>query len=244
MRESAFDTLANLTKSYTLTEIDFVVRRAFLSSVNQEGARDPVQLHHFEKIIADTPSGSGKAFSFAPSRRAEEAVEVAGEEDAPKEKKPKKKKDVKDPMDSIFGWCNFWLPEQFHLPPVVWAMVVFAILAHLMARSTYPSHSPGNRRRRGGASSLFNDPSLGGRGMGGMGGMGGFGGLGDDLGGFGTDPLRGPSPFSGGFPAPPGMPGLSNPGGIPSFLGSQGEGSTAPAATEGSSAPAEAKVEG
>merc|ERR1719476_41090 len=62
----------------------------------------------------------------------------------------KTKKEVKDPMDGIFGWCNFWLPEALHLPPVVWAMTIFGILAHFMARSTYqPYH---RRSRRGGSS--------------------------------------------------------------------------------------------
>merc|ERR1719263_2073469 len=88
----------------------------------------------------------------------------------------KKPKEAKDPMDGIFGWCNFWLPEALHLPPVVWAMIIFGILAHFMARSTYQPY--GHRKRRGGGAgggrnSLFND--LGGGAGGPMGGMPGFG---------------------------------------------------------------------
>merc|ERR1719235_1170728 len=56
-------------------------------------------------------------------------------------------KDTKDPMDSIFGWRNFWLPDSMQLPPVVWAMIIFGLLAHFMARSTYQPHG---RKRRGG----------------------------------------------------------------------------------------------
>lgn len=234
LRESAFDTLANLTFTYTFSEIDFIVRRAFLKSANPEGGRDPVALHHFEKIIAVTPPASAKFFNLAPAPRAAAVAVETGEEDGSKkteDKKKKKKGDAKDPMDSIFGWCNFWLPESLHLPPVVWAMICFGLLAHLMARTTYQPQ--GNRKRRsGGNNSLFRD-GMGGPGMGGMGGFGGD--FGDGFGG-----LTGPSPF-GNFPPPPGMPGLGgNLFGPPGADGG-GAGTAASADGAGGSAPAEAK---
>merc|ERR1712217_711452 len=118
---------------------------------------------HFEKIISETPPRAAEAFSSStPSLVIEssptsiaEPIKLSDEKD--KEKRPKPK-DVKDPMDGIFGWCNFWLPEALHLPPVVWAMIIFGILAHFMARSTQPY---GHRKRRSGGggarSSLFGD---------------------------------------------------------------------------------------
>lgn len=152
LRESAVDTLANLTENYTFAEMDFVVRRAFLRSSNEEGGRDPVALHHFEKILAETPAQSLRAYEqgFSGRRPVAFMTDTASvSEDPKKEKKsaPKKKKDGKDPMESIFGWCNFWLPEAFHLPPVIWAMILFGLLAHLMAKTTYQPYS--GRRKRG-----------------------------------------------------------------------------------------------
>ncbi|CAE7943244.1 Abcb6 [Symbiodinium necroappetens] len=215
LREAAVDTLANLTANYTFAEIDFVVRRAFLRSTQEEGSRDPVALHHFEKILAETPPQSFSAFEQGASSRTAPLTSPAmgaGEEPPSKKDsdgKRKKREGGKDPMESIFGWCNFWLPEAFHLPPVIWAMVIFGIMAHLMARTTYQPYN--NRRRRGaerggagGRSSLFGDLKgnpygplgeglgdwpLGG--MGGMPGMAGMGGLGG-LGGFPTPPGFGP----------------------------------------------------
>ncbi|CAE7369657.1 pphA [Symbiodinium sp. CCMP2592] len=217
LREAAVDTIANLTANYTFAEIDFVVRRAFLRSTQEEGSRDPVALHHFEKILAETPAQSFSAFEQGASSRtapmSSPAMGASAGEEPPSKKdsdgKRKKREGGKDPMESIFGWCNFWLPEAFHLPPVVWAMVIFGIMAHLMARTTYQPYT--NRRRRGaerggmgGRSSLFGDLKgnpygplgeglgewpLGG--MGGMPGMGGMGGLGG-LGGFPTPPGFGP----------------------------------------------------
>ncbi|OLP89672.1 Serine/threonine-protein phosphatase PP2A catalytic subunit [Symbiodinium microadriaticum] len=215
LREAAVDTLANLTANYTFAEIDFVVRRAFLRSTQEEGSRDPVALHHFEKILAETPPQSFSAFEQGASSRTAPVTSPAmgaGEEPPSKKDsdgKRKKREGGKDPMESIFGWCNFWLPEAFHLPPVIWAMVIFGIMAHLMARTTYQPYN--NRRRRGaerggagGRSSLFGDLKgnpygplgeglgdwpLGG--MGGMPGMAGMGGLGG-LGGFPTPPGFGP----------------------------------------------------
>ncbi|CAE7774739.1 pphA [Symbiodinium sp. CCMP2456] len=169
LREAAVDTLANLTANYTFAEIDFVVRRAFLRSTQEEGSRDPVALHHFEKILAETPPQSFSAFEQGTSSRMAPVTSPAmgaGEEPPSKKDsdgKRKKREGGKDPMESIFGWCNFWLPEAFHLPPVIWAMVIFGIMAHLMARTTYQPYN--NRRRRGtergggmgGRSSLFGD---------------------------------------------------------------------------------------
>lgn len=237
LRESAVDTLANLTEQYTFTEIDFVVRRAFLRSSSPEGARDPVALHHFEKILAETPPKSVKAFKVgAPLRPTaltmaapsgtDEAASDAGEEGSEQgdsKSKKKKKKDGKDPMGSIFGWCNFWLPEPLHLPPVVWAMIIFGVLAHLMARTTYQPQN--NRRRRGGPggrSSLFGDT--------GMGEQNPYPSFGDNLGDW---PLGGNNPFSN-FPPAPGVPGLSARGS--GSMGASSTGSGA-ASAEGSSAP-------
>ncbi|CAJ1423169.1 unnamed protein product [Effrenium voratum] len=128
----------HLTENYTFAEMDFVVRRTFLRSTNEEGGRDPVALHHFEKILAETPAQSLQAYqgsrSLAPGAQPEAASDPG--------KPDKKKKTSKDPMESIFGWCNFWLPAAFHLPPVVWAMVIFGLMAHLMARSTCPADAP------------------------------------------------------------------------------------------------------
>ncbi|CAE7610988.1 pphA [Symbiodinium pilosum] len=218
LREAAVDTLANLTANYTFAEIDFVVRRAFLRSTQDEGSRDPVALHHFEKILAETPAQSFKAYEQGLSGRKVPTLEVAGDEPEPPKKgsdgKKKKREGGKDPMESIFGWCNFWLPEQFHLPPVVWAMVLFGIMAHLMARTTYQPYN--NRRRRGGPerggrSSLFGDMSAGnpygslGEGIGEwpLGGMGGMPGMAGMAGMPGMPGMGG----LGGFPTPPGFPG-------------------------------------
>jgi hypothetical protein len=203
LREAAVSTLANLTERYTFSEIELVVRRAFIRSINQEGGYDPVALHHFEQILASTPSQAADAFnetfvateSTASTEGAHSSGEVSKATDAAK----KKSKEVKDPMDGIFGWCNFWLPEALHLPPVVWAMIIFGILAHFMARSTYQPY--GNRKRRGGRSSLFPDLSPGAPNPYGFGTEGAF-----------NDLYSGGAPFAN-FPPPPGMgrAGDSNP---------------------------------
>jgi len=212
LREAAVATLANLTATCTFADIDLLVRRAFLRSTSDEGARDPVALHHFEKILEDfnphgydafsemeVPVASTTATSAAPA-----AAQVIGGESAKSSStdntEPKKKKDVKDPMDGIFGWCNFWLPEALHLSPVVWAMIIFGVLAHFMARSTYQPYN--SRRKRGnagrGGSSLWGD--LGG-GAGGAPGMPGFPSFNDNL----SDWYPGGAGGLPGFP-PPGMP--------------------------------------
>lgn len=179
LREAAVVTLANLTAMYTFAEIDLVVRRAFIRSTNDEGVRDPVALHHFEKILAEAPPRAAAAFQEAfvyPSP----AVVVASEpkKGSSDNVKPKSK-DAKDPMDGIFGWCNFFLPEALHIPAVVWAMIIFGVLAHFMARWTQPY---GQKKRRGGAaggsgarSSLFGDVGGGGGGAGGAAGFPAFG---------------------------------------------------------------------
>jgi len=163
LRESAVDTLANLTENYTFAEMDFVVRRTFLRSSNEEGGRDPVALHHFEKILAETPPTSLRAFEQGfVLRKGVTFGDAASISEDPKKPEKKKKKDGKDPMESIFGWCNFWLPEAFHLPPVIWAMIIFGLLAHLMAKTTYQPYN--NRRKRGSErnrSSLFSEPNAG-----------------------------------------------------------------------------------
>lgn len=216
LRESAVDTLANLTENYTLAEMDFVLRRAFLRSSNEEGGRDPVALHHFEKILAETPAQSLLAYEqgVGPRRTSSFASDTASVSEDPKkmEKKSKKKKDGEDPMESIFGWCNFWLPEAFHLPPVIWAMILFGLLAHLMAKTTYQPYS--GKRKRGGErnrSSLFSELNPGNPyGLGAE-------GLGDwPLGGGGT----------GAFTGFPGMPGMGMPGmPMPGMPGMPGTGS-------------------
>ncbi|CAK0845792.1 unnamed protein product [Prorocentrum cordatum] len=117
-------------------------------------------------------------------------------------------------MEAIFGWFNVWLPESLQLPPVVWAMTCFGILAHFMARTTYQPYS---RKRRGVAAS-----SMGGRAGGGSGGLwgdlGGTGhpyppfaeGMGDFPQGFGAH-----GAFAG-FPQPPGgVAGMAGGGGAP-----------------------------
>merc|ERR1719321_1076000 len=104
------------------------------------------------------PAQASEAFNETHTLQAPAASSAQGE--LPKSSTSdgkKKSKETKDPMDGIFGWCNFWLPEALHLPPVVWAMIIFGILAHFMARSTYQPY--GNRKRRGGRSSLFPDLS-------------------------------------------------------------------------------------
>ena len=78
----------DLTANYTFAEIDFVVRRAFLRSTQEEdwlaslfitigracaecnesrrqGSRDPVALHHFEKILAALTSTRHAALAIA-----------------------------------------------------------------------------------------------------------------------------------------------------------------------------------
>eukprot|EP00747_Dinoflagellata_sp_TGD_P210405 gnl/TRDRNA2_/TRDRNA2_83678_c0_seq1.p1 gnl/TRDRNA2_/TRDRNA2_83678_c0~~gnl/TRDRNA2_/TRDRNA2_83678_c0_seq1.p1 ORF type:complete len:476 (+),score=92.68 gnl/TRDRNA2_/TRDRNA2_83678_c0_seq1:80-1507(+) len=225
--EAAFATLANQTSNYTFAEIDLVVRRAFLRSMSEEGVRDPVALHHFETILAETPARAAVAFEEAVSLAAAGASATAGSEAgdageaATSGVKKKKSKESKDPMEGIFGWCNMMLPEALHLPPVVWAMIIFGIMAHFMARSTY---HPGSHKRRGqrsstpggpmGFGSIFGDPS----GAGAAPGVPGMFGAGAGAGGAGSSPFG--SSFddwysqldSGGlgsfpnFPPPPSMP--------------------------------------
>jgi len=202
LRESAVVTLASLTANYTFAEIDLVVRRAFLRSTDDKGTRDPVALHHFESILSETAPLGAKAFSeaapapavavAAASSSGGEARKGTADSGKKKPKDTKDSKDAKDPMDGIFGWCNFWLPDALHLPPVVWAMVIFGTLAHFMARSTYQPYS--NRRRRGGAGTRSS-------GLFGEGGSNPFPSFGDQL----NEWYPGASPF-GSFPPPPGMP--------------------------------------
>jgi len=194
-------TLASLTANYTFSEIDLVVRRAFMRSTSQDNGRDPIALHHFEKILSETQPRASKAFGSALAVSTEPApigaVDQVKHHDEKDKEKRQKSKDVKDPMDGIFGWCNFWLPEALHLPPVVWAMIIFGILAHFMARSTQPY---GHRKRRSGnagaRSSLFGD-------------MSGPGGSSNPYPSFG-DNLNDWSPYGssfGNFPPPPSMSG-------------------------------------
>jgi len=227
LREAEHNTLVNLTAKYTFGEIELVVRRAFVRSTNAEGTRDTVALHHFEQILAGMPPQASEAFNETVAEPATAAT-AAGEprKSSKEDEKKKKSKDSKDPMESLFGWLNIWLPEALHLPPVVWAMIIFGILAHFMARSTYQPY--GHRKRRGGGagagaaaggaggaggprSSLFSD--LGG--MGGGPGGAGFPSFGDSMndwysgGAGGPGGMDGPggmggSPF-GNFPPPPGM---------------------------------------
>ncbi|CAJ1330836.1 unnamed protein product, partial [Effrenium voratum] len=91
----------------------------------------------------------------------------------------------------------------------VWAMVIFGLMAHLMARSTYQPYSKRkNRPERGNRSSLFGDLSTG---------ANPYGSLGENLGEwplgspFGNPGM--PMPGMPGMPMPgmPGMPGMPNP---------------------------------
>jgi len=203
LRESSVATLANLTENYAFAEIDFVVRRAFVRSTNAEGGRDPIAVHHFEQILSETPPRALHVPS-APAPVADVAArEVVGEpaQSTAAAAEKAKKKEYKDPMDGIFGWCNMWLPSALQLPPVVWAMIIFGILAHFMARATYQPYGSRRRRGAGGRSSLFGDTGRDNpySGFGGMpdldGGMGG--GMGPESWGFGAN-----------FPPPPGVAGL------------------------------------
>jgi len=236
LREESLSTLANLTAKHTFGEMELLIRRAFVRSMNDEGTRDPVALHHFEQILAGMPPQAAEAFSEAHVAEPATSSAEAGEgQKAPSttkdDGKKKDKKDAKDPMDGIFGWCNFWLPEALHLPPVVWAMIIFGILAHFMARSTYQPY--GHRKRRGaggpgGGSSLFGE--LGARG--GMGGMGGGGGGGEypSFGDNMSDWQSGAGSLFGNFPPPPGMGRMdgppSGPGSAAAGLGGQEGGSS------------------
>lgn len=212
--ESAVSTLANLTSKYTFGEIELVVRRAFIRSTNAEGSRDPVALHHFEQILASMPPQASEAFNEAPApvEEAAPAPAAAASETTKKSSEStgkKNKKEAKDPMDGIFGWCNFWLPEALHLPPVVWAMIIFGILAHFMARSTYQSY--GHRGKRGRGNRSFLGDQLGGGGPGGF-GAGGLGGE-DFMQGMNGGNWMGAMGGAGNFPypGPPGMEGLTRP---------------------------------
>jgi hypothetical protein len=200
LREAEVGQLANLTANCTFAEIEFVVRRAFLRSTSADGSeRDPVAIHHFDQILGSMGPRALSAFQQGPPLSAASLVAAASAPEAHQaqgteggDKKKKNGKDPTDPMEGIVGWCNFWLPEALHLPPVVWAMIIFGILAHFMAGSMYPPH--GSRRRRGGAAGsrpLFND----------------IGGLGDhNFGDWGGYPMGGAgNPFAN-FPPPPGMP--------------------------------------
>ncbi|CAE8591601.1 unnamed protein product, partial [Polarella glacialis] len=216
LRESAVETLANLTESYTFAEIDFVLRRAFLRSSSSEGGRDPVALHHFEKILADTPPQAVQIFDQVAAAGVTsgdvsfgDAAPAAGQDTLKKKAEEKEKKkpkgDSKDPMESIFGWCNFWLPDSMHLPPVVWAMIFFGILAHLMARTTYQPYNRRDRRAKGGpggSRSLFSDMPAGAGGQFGSDFESLLGGLGSMSGGMSGS-------MSGNMPGMPGMPGMS-----------------------------------
>lgn len=208
LREANVATLANLTSQHTFGEIELLVRRAFIRSSNSEGTRDPVALHHFEQILANMPPQAAMAFkeTFSVAEpSATSATSAEGEISKPTADNSKKRsKEVKDPMDGIFGWCNFWLPEALHLPPVVWAMIIFGILAHFMARSTYQPYS--HRKNRKGRSSFF-------------GGLEGSrspygGGMDDDLGHW-------PNLGGGNFPFPPSMEST-----LGSSLGRSGRGDT------------------
>jgi len=221
LREAAVVTLASLTANYTFAEIDLVVRRAFIRSTNDQGVRDPVALHHFEQILTEVLPLGAKAFSdVLPAPAAGVVAGTTGQGDARKvaaDSGKRKPKDAKDPMDGIFGWCNFWLPEALHLPPVVWAMVIFGTLAHFMARSTYQPY--GHRRRRGSPGArgaLFGD--LGG-------GSAQYPSFGEQL----NDWYPGGSSFAN-FPPPPGMARASDAAGLLAGAGAGGEAAGAAAA--------------
>lgn len=198
LREAAVATLSNLTANYTFGEIELLVRRTFIRSTNEEGGRDPVALHHFEQILATMRPRAADAFNdtSVQSFSDREAPGVARKpEGGSTETGKKKPRESKDPMDGIFGWCNCWLPEALHLPPVVWAMIIFGIVAHFMARSTYQPY--GNRKRRGGPgsrNSLFNEL--------GSGSSNPYPSFGDSL----NDWYPGSGSFAN-FPPPPGMRG-------------------------------------
>jgi len=242
LREAAVATLANLTATCTFADIDLLVRRAFLRSTSDEGARDPVALHHFEKILEDFAPRGYDAFLEAPAATATTATSatptveqvIGGEGTKPASTdgtEPKKKRDVKDPMDGIFGWCNFWLPEALHLSPVVWAMIIFGVLAHFMARSTYQPYNSRKKRSNAGrgGSSLWGD--LGG--AAGGAGVPGFPSFNDNL----SDWYPG---GAGGFPGfPPQPPGMPRPGeGASSLFSDTGpaRAGTTPAANSGDAA--------
>jgi len=225
LREAEVMTLASLTSTYSFAEIELVVRRAFIRSTTADG-RDPVALHHFEAILSEAPAQAAKAFNDSP-KLVQTIVEEEPTKGTPKKRYDKRTKgkgdsEIKDPMDGIFGWCNFWLPEALHLPAVVWAMIIFGILAHFMARSMYQPYGQRKRGRGGGpaaggrSNSLFGDMSApggefpsfgnnlsdwkfgGGMGAGGMGaGAMGAGAMG--AGGFGPGGLGAGFP---GFPTP------------------------------------------
>jgi hypothetical protein len=153
LNQAAVSSLANLTASYTFSEIELVVRRAFIRSVNDKGSRDPVALHHFEQILTTMPP-QASAIGVHDVLPLDVGQSPGGEPAKSSTEKNNKKKDMKDPMDGIFGWCNFWLPEALHLPPVVWAMIIFGVLAHFMARSTYPPYGR-DRKKNKSRSGLF-----------------------------------------------------------------------------------------
>lgn len=213
LRDAAVGTLANLTEQFTFAEVELVVRRAFIRSTNDEGTRDPVALHHFEQILADTQPTAAAAFTERSSPVTAGVVVAAGDgQGATEGKNATGQKGSKDPMDGIFGWCNLILPESLQLPPVVWAMVIFGVLAHFMARASYPP--PGQRKRRGGPpgrSSLFGD-------------MAASGGAAYPPFGDGLGELFGASSHFGAFPPPPGHEGL-----LRGAAGAGDAGATAPA---------------
>eukprot|EP00929_Paragymnodinium_shiwhaense_P063015 TRINITY_DN31510_c0_g1_i1.p1 TRINITY_DN31510_c0_g1~~TRINITY_DN31510_c0_g1_i1.p1 ORF type:complete len:486 (-),score=142.38 TRINITY_DN31510_c0_g1_i1:77-1534(-) len=221
LQEAAISELANVTDRLTFGELDMIVRRAFLrsslASGDAVGERDPVALHHFEQIVAETqgvlavrafedddaavddePAGEAEEGVKRPARSGADADEkdekTAGDTNR-KKKKSKKKKDSRSPMDG-FGWCNFFLPEALHLPPIVWAMILFGILAHLMARSTYKPY--GKKGRGGGRGSMFTE---------------------SDRSGSDGYPFLGGGGAFGGFPS---APGLSGDGGADVFAGAMG----------------------
>jgi hypothetical protein len=204
LNQAAVSALANLTESYTFSEIELVVRRAFVRSSNAEGSRDPVALHHFEQILAAMPPQASAVVAGPDVLSVDISQATAGEPGKSSPEKNSKKKDMKDPMDGIFGWCNFWLPEALHLPPVVWAMIIFGVLAHFMARSTYPPYG-GNRRKNRSRSSWPEAGQFGSSSF-----MNNFGG--DDS----FSNLYGH--IGGNMPAPPGMNNMRPPDFMPGGL--------------------------
>eukprot|EP00929_Paragymnodinium_shiwhaense_P121681 TRINITY_DN9401_c0_g1_i1.p1 TRINITY_DN9401_c0_g1~~TRINITY_DN9401_c0_g1_i1.p1 ORF type:complete len:513 (-),score=111.60 TRINITY_DN9401_c0_g1_i1:277-1815(-) len=240
-READVAALAALTKRYTFAEMELVVRRAFLRSSSSssnaaeqseqtaaQSARDPASMTLFEQILQEMGPQALDAFEGASP--AGEPVGAASSSTSGKSSgsgKDKKKGPSKDPMEGVFGWCNALLPEALHLPPVVWAMMLFGILAHFMARSTYQPY--GHRKRRGG-----NSDKAPGRGT--FFGDFGSGGGSNPYGSIGSDPndwYAEGSPFSN-FPPPPGMPKATS-------SSAAAAGSSAPAAGDASAASAAAK---
>eukprot|EP00811_Abedinium_folium_P030985 NODE_5004_length_1821_cov_3.339433.p1 GENE.NODE_5004_length_1821_cov_3.339433~~NODE_5004_length_1821_cov_3.339433.p1 ORF type:complete len:466 (-),score=106.72 NODE_5004_length_1821_cov_3.339433:340-1737(-) len=208
--EAAVGSLANLTEGYTFAEVEFGVRRAFLRSTTTGGARDPVALHHFERILAETLPQAVTAFNTSVP---ESETIVGPEGTAANSGTEKKPQDAKDPIEGIFGWCNAWLPESLHVPPVLWVMIIFGILAYFMARSA--SHPYGQRRRRGAG-------GAGGRGNSLFGDSGAVGSPHAPFGEGGFDWYSGGGPFAH-LPTPPGMPSMPPMPGMPGSTPDSGQ---------------------